>query len=432
MNAVEHRYVSTWGAVVLAAFLGLFLVGCQLAPAPLPPQEAQTLPAPTPVIAPDWPMPDAGDLAALADQLEADLPLRPADSADFFGFDGVTITQVEPSMQPQGAPSIWLVHTHGMRPFDPIGEHFVALFSFEESGWQERGRVGLACADYVNEESVQPVMVEPEGLWLESWAGAGAHSGCFDLLRYDGDALTLMASNFNSTPDAGRVMDLDGDGWGEVILNYTEPYIFCYACGTRLYMVDILRWQGDGLAPVILQELADGSQAAALNDEAVRLARSELFKDAHALIEEALLLAPQNETLIWNGHYIRVHAENRLEYLEWAYPILGWVFYGDYAAAVDEMRAYSPAQIFQVEGPLIAESTAEMWEASLAQYLTIFAEGALAVRPDLAEAHFLLAWAAFLEGGVSPDVVSHVEQAARLAPEDPLFTASLDYLQSGP
>src|SRR5690606_8280015 len=106
----------------------------------------------------------------------------------------------------------------------------------------ELARTALECPDYLGEESLEPASLSQDQVWLAGHGGAGAHSGCFELLAWDGDRLTLAASNFNPSPGAGDVADVDGDGQPEVILNYTEPYIFCYACGVRLYAADILRW----------------------------------------------------------------------------------------------------------------------------------------------------------------------------------------------
>ena len=125
----------------------------------------------------------------------------------------------------------------------PDQDHFVAVFGHEEGEWQELGRVVLtSCAEYVGKGSLIQVQVEPSQIWLELQSGAGAHSGCYDLFRFDGEALRLAASGFNSSPGAGWTADLNGDDNLEVILDQTENYVFCYACSVRLPQYQVLTW----------------------------------------------------------------------------------------------------------------------------------------------------------------------------------------------
>lgn len=408
----------------------LWLAACVPVNVPVPraaetSDTAATVPATTPeaTAEPSRAEAEEADLAELAAQLAELLPLRTGTSDT--GFDGV---QVQPVTSPVDMPPLWIAHPYGIRTFEPEVNHFVAIYTLDGTVWQELAQLSLECPDYLNENSVQQVPISPDAFWLAVEGGTGAHSGCFDLLRWDGDSFETVVSNFNSSPGAGSVEDLDSDGQVEVILNYTDPYVFCYACGVRLFMAEILRWNGEMLAPVELTPLATGSpEARAANDQAIALAQASLFPEALALIEEAFALEPGSPEIYWNAQWIRLHADQRLAFIDGGYPLLSTVFYGDYAAAVDFMRAYAPEQIFSTTSPLIIGTPAEGWIDALSQYLVSFASDAIDIRPDLAATYFLRGWGHFL-AGAGEAAIADVQQAAALASDDSFYQEAAAFL----
>ncbi len=379
---------------------------------------------------PESPTSGEPDTQALRQSLEETIPIRAAGATD--GFDGVNIFTVD---APDGSP-LWVAHTYGIGVFQPeLIKHFVALYDLMDGAWNEVARIELDCPTYVDEAGVNAVDISEDALWLAVDGGAGAHSGCFDLLHWDGATFSTMVQGFNASPGAGEVTDIDGDGQLEVVLNGTEPYVFCYACGVRLYAAQILRWDGSQLTPVSLTLLPESADPTVrdLNNDAVELASADLYHHALPLIEEALTLAPDDPIVYWNAQEIRLFAQNRLTFaVNGAYPILGFVFYGDYAAAVNEMRPFGPSEIFDLESPLIVGTPAENWVAELSQYLVSFADQAIDAQPDLAEAYFLRAWGRFLTDPTDPAVVDDLEQAANLAPDDLLLQESVDYVRDNP
>ena len=330
-------------------------------------------------------------------------------------------------------PDLWAAYTSGFRAFDPLKNHAVAIFSQEDGFWIELGRVELECGDYVDSRSIRQVALDQTSIWLAADTGAGAHSGCFDLLRWDGAALTIAASGFNSSPGAGDVRDVDGDGQPEVVLNATDPYVFCYACGVRLYNISILRWDGTQLLPVELSPLPDDTVAdlREANNRAVELAGASLFPAALPLIDAALGYAPSDERVYWNHKLIHALAQGRSDYAgSTPYPLLNWVFYGDWDAAQAELSEYTPAQLFDPQRVLLQETAAAGWEEALADWILAYSGPALAAQPELAPAWFLQGWAHFLKDPSDPAVRTDVEQAARLAPDEALYRASLEQLQA--
>ena len=104
--------------------------------------------------------------------------------------------------------------------------------------------------------------------------------------------------------------------------------------------------------------------------------------------------------------------------MEIIYPLLSNVFYGDYAAAVDLMRPYSPEQVFSPDSPLIAGTVAEGYAGIVRDTVVTSTDAALAVRPDLAEAYFLRGWAEYLVDPDNTQARDDVHQAAALRPGD--------------
>lgn len=379
--------------------------------------------APTPAADPTSPILTEADPALLETRLSKERGVR---SGDEPGIDGVTISPVDGSAL---GTDLWLAHTFGIRSFEPLRPHVVSLHRWTDQGWVDVASIPLDCPDYLGENSVEAVLIEPSTLWFSVDGGVGAHGGCFDLLRWDGAALTLVASNQNASPGAGSVVDLNGDGLGEVLLNQTDPYVFCYACGVRLYNTAILRYEGDQLVEVALEALGADAEAALqeANQRAIELAEANLFDEALSQIENAWQKDPDNPTLIWNREWIRTHAEARRSYAEQGYPILGWLFYGDGDAAIAPFRNHLPEAIFSLESPLISGTPADGWEDILSEWIFDFTDSALRVEPESAAHHFLRGWAHFLTGQ-NDAAVDQVRQAADLAPGDPLFSAALAHL----
>ena len=388
---------------------------------------ASATPADTPTPAPEIQVAASVDAAA-------DVADLPAIFADLLGItldpDGSRWQAIE--VLPL-TPDLWAAYTTGFRAFDPLKNHAVAIFTQKDGGWTELSRVELECSDYMDSRSIRQVALDQTSIWLAVDSGTGAHSGCFDLLRWDGNALTVAVSAFNSSPGVGEVRDVDGDGQPEVVLNTSDPYVFCYACGVRLYHISILRWDGTELMPVALTRLpndtvADLRQA---NNRAVELAGASLFPAALPLIDKALVYAPNDERVHWNHQLIHALAQGRKEYANSTpYPLLNWIFYGDWGAALDELRAYTPAQIFDPQKAFLQESAAAGWEETLADWILSFSGPALAAQPDLAPAWFLQGWAKLLKNPGDPAVREDVEKAAQLAPDEALYGQSVAHLSS--
>ncbi len=333
---------------------------------------------------------------------------------------------------PAGSEPLWAVYSYGLRSFGidlPAG-HFLAIFGRSDAGWQEHARLSLELPDYVDPGSVRQVQVEPTRVWLTVEGGVGAHGGTFQLLSYGGGALEVVVEGTSSSPGAGAVQDLDGDGTADVMLDETENYVFCYACGVRYPRFRVLRWDGAhfveaGLAPPGPSLPAEVREPLG---RAVEMAQAGLWLDARAAARQVPPTA--DPTAAWDLGLIRLHADAFSGLAREApYPLLGHLFYGDYAAVLDLMRACTPQEVFDPAGPLVAGTVAEGWQAELSSWVLSVTTKALEARPDLAAAYYLRGWAACLADPSSPQARADVAQAAQMEPAERLYAEALAYLE---
>ncbi len=403
--------------------------------------------------------------------------------ADGLGFDGVALASID---DPAGRP-LWAAYTTGARSFDPDQPHVLAVIEpdgGDDGTWRIVARVELGAAapgggatpdpdayfgpDYLSGGSVAQVEVEPGHIWLGVDGGIGAHGGSFALWSFDGSALTLQAHATNSTPGGGRVEDLDGDGVGEVLIDQTDAYVFCYACGVREAHVDVRVWDGQrlvGLPPpdaptragdgAALEGAADVATtdppARAAVEAARAAARAGLWAAAVAAIDDAARRAPDDAGIRRLALAIRANADarRRLATADGGapYPLLHRLFYGDWLGAVAPCRDMPPPRLFAADSPLVAGTPAEGWVTDLATRIAAAAGGviepdggALPPPPYLADdpaalaaaARFLRGWSAWLAAPGSAAARADIAAAAALAPDDPLYAASAAWIAGQP
>jgi hypothetical protein len=393
-----------------------------------------TPPTPTTVLPTSVPQPGEQDLAQLealirnhfkADQLIS--PDRPIE----VGVLPLTLTE--------GRSPVYAAYTIGPLPgLDPEGRHVLALYSFAGGNWHELQLVRIENAEYIDRGGIQQVSIEPTHIWLEVQSGAGAHSGCYDLIAFDpiGQSVSQHISSCNSSPGAGYTADIDGDGQLDVVLDQTDYYVFCYACGLRYFKFKVLSWDGAHLSEQILQSIPDTVSPAAREngDRAVRLAQAGLWKEAVAAADAGGLSNSTDPVIRWNGALIQLHADAFKQQAAEApaNTLLPNLFYGDYDAVLDVLRPHQPADLFNRDTPLIKGTLIEDWEEVLINWITTTTTSAIAAQPDLAATYFLRGWATYLQDPGSPLALDDVERAAQLEPNEPLYTQSVVYLKQLP
>lgn len=119
--------------------------------------------------------PEAVELKGM---IEATLPPTPTPDASGFSPGGIAEVSVLPLTVSRGSQPLWAVFSVGMRSFgEPPQNHFIAIYTHSDVGWQELTRQELAggtapeatepSPDYIFEESVRQVNVEPSRIWLQ-------------------------------------------------------------------------------------------------------------------------------------------------------------------------------------------------------------------------------------------------------------------------
>lgn len=382
-----------------------------------------------------WVTPPAEAVQGLLDAVAASQPAQAFDC----GY------RVLPLLAPPNQAPLWAVYSCGMVNWqlDPAPTHFLAIYTLRDRVWTELARMTFndeVMFDFIPPDgSVQQVALDPEHVCIEMNGGVGAHGGSYAILRFDGQKLETLISNGADSMGAGYTTDLNQDGQLDVVLDWTNAYVFCYACGVRQVVYGVYTWDRNAqtLRKITLNPLgADYPEALRQQvNEAITLAKAGLWRDAQALIGELLTTPPtlspaQLEELGWIRAYIDLYAQGKARAVtESGYPLLQNVYYGDYDAAVALMRSYTPQQIFDVNGPLIVGTPVEMSLEILAAEVTESANAALQVRPDLAAAYFLRGWVTYLTNPQSSAAREDVARAAQLAPSDPLYLACANYLR---
>ena len=342
--------------------------------------------------------------------------------------------------------ALWVVVTNGPQPFyeDEEGNgvnffHFVALYRRDADGsWS--GPLAELTLETAPQRTEVVVVLDPgprggsEPAVLIAVRGpTGAHAGTLDMLLVEGESLTTVVSHISARPNAGQLADLDGDGLVEVILNTSDPYVFCYACAVEEKREQVHRWDRNGWWPVELQAPDDLSgDLASRAERVVSLAAANLWRDAAALAIETSRRAPEHEGLRWLSIVVNRMATLRLGHAGTpGQPLLTNVLAGEYGAAFALMRALPAAEAFALDGPLILGTAAETDLATMAVFLHDYTALALTERPQDPSIHAVRALALAL---ASPDDLAGareaVGEALRLAPGETFLQEAKAYLES--
>lgn len=353
--------------------------------------------------------------------------------------------RVLPLAAPAEQAPLWAVYSCGMTNWNlnPAPAHFLAIYTLRERVWTELARYTFdqdIPFDFIPETgSVQQVPLDPNHVCIELNGGVGAHGGSYAILRFDGKTLEPLISNSASSMGAGYTADLNFDGQLDVVLDRTDDYVFCYACGVRKIAYSVYTWDPtlSALREIILQPVGNTVPDPLRTEinRAVTLAQANLWRDAQAQINKHTatlpdLSASDQSAILWLKAYINLHAQARAQAItQSGYPLLQYVYYGDYEGAVALMRKFTPQQLFDRNGPLVAGTPVDMAPETLAQEMTSSAAAALQVQPDLAAAYFLRGWATYLADPQSSAARKDLQRAQELAPDDPLYLACAAYVK---
>lgn len=394
----------------------------------LPTEPATAMPSPTPSVS----IPDLQ--AQIVASLSVGLAPTPTpDASGYPGFGDFSIGTL-PLATNDGSVMI-AAYSQGMRAYDPLQNHFIALYQYKEDVLSEIVRLEMVNPDFIAPDQWRQVTVDKSPsdgrLWLELNSGIGAHSACYDLVLFDGTALSDQITNCGVSQAAmyGGVTDLNGDGRSDLLLNYSNEYVFCYACGVQAIVYQPLTWDGTAWVNVNLTELPESAPAELRdpNNQAVRLANAGLWPSAQALIAP---LPADDPTVHWNQVIIAQYVAGYENFLSYTHNnVMQEILYGDYSHVLDSFRAYTPQQIFDPAGPMVVGTPAESFVGDLTSQTNAATTLALEVQPDLASAYFLRGWANFLSDPTNPTIVPDLQKAADLAPDDAMIQQCLLYVR---
>jgi hypothetical protein len=398
------------------------------APTAAPPAKPTepTFPAAPPTVTPQEPM-TAEQLATITAALQS-TPTPKVGEGFFAGISGDAVQALEVA---EGGQALWAVFSQGERGVDTSKRHFIAIYTRKDGSWQELGRVELELFDYFGFMGLRQVKVDPIHIWLEARGRVIGGNDCLYLLRFDGQMLHNEVSACSPNPAVGVLTDLNYDRTPDVLLDATIYDVVCYTCQwSQLRNYKVLRWDGQKMVEVALTPLPDSAPAELRTpiNQAVALAQAGFWKDARDAVSQVEVFGIPEEEATWNTILIRLVAEAR-EARGGAYPLLDNLYYGDYAAALETMRPYQPAELFGADTPLLKGTVAQGRRPQVAREITQTVEVALTLKPDLAAAYFLRGWAVHLTDPRNPSVLADIARAAQLDPKEMLFSDSLAYLR---
>lgn len=340
---------------------------------------------------------------------------------------------------------LWAVITNGPQPFyiNEAGEginffHLIAVYRLnDDASWSEQlDALEIESAPHrISAVAVHDLGISQPSLpvALSLHGQTGAHAGTLDLILLEDGKLRTAISHISARPNSGEVVDLDGDGVPEVILNDSNPYVFCYACAVEERRERIYRWDGSSYRRILLEPPTGlPSDLAAAASRVVDLANADLWREAASLATDTSRQDPDNEGLRWLSTLVNRTAVSRLSHMgSPGQPLLTAVLAGEYERALDQMRLHLPADVFALDGPLIVGTAAETDLAPMADTILGYSERAIVQRPDDPAIHAVRSLGLVLAspGNLHPARME-VERALELAPGDSFLQQAKEYLDS--
>ena len=120
--------------------------------------------------------------------------------------------------------------------------------------YQKQGNTFVAVThyDYVDGEYVVGIElipnIDPKKSFFVVHGGIGAHSSFGTVFSFDGKNLKVEVQGGS---DAGggaiTIEDVNSDGVADVVADATDYYVFCYACGVRIWNNTVYAWDADDM-----------------------------------------------------------------------------------------------------------------------------------------------------------------------------------------
>ena len=262
--------------------------------------------------------------------------------------------------------------------------------------------------------------------------GVGAHSSFGTVFAFDGKTLKLaLETHSDAGGGALTVMDVNGDGVQDVIGDATDYYVFCYACGVRIYSDTVYTWDGTAF---VEQKLI------ASNDTTIQKAIDYANAQRWNMVTKLLptISTPTTDVDKWNVALLTHWSKLRIPETDDAFPFLSEVYYGDYDAAVKMLQAVGAKDAANPKGKWFAGPIAEgidvatdtsidEFRVTLFDNVVQFSTMALTQDDSVTSARFLRGWAKTLVNPRDPEGLKDLQAVATL---DPFYAAVRDAIVS--
>jgi len=297
--------------------------------------------------------------------------------------------------------------------------------------YQKQGTkfVKITQYDYTNAEYISDLELlpnpDPNHTLFIVYGGVGAHSSFGTVFSFDGKTLK---AEIEIPSDAGgsavKIKDVNGDGVQDVIGDATDYYVFCYACGVRIYSDTIYSWDGTKFVEQTLTKSSDTTI-----QKAIDYAKAQRWNMVAALLPT--ITAPTTDADKWNVALLTHWSTIRKPQTDDAFPFLSAIYYGDYDAAVKMLQAVGAKDAANPKGQWFAGPIAEGidvatdtsindFRATVFDNVVQFSTMALTQDDSLASARFLRGWAKTLVNPRDPAGLKDLQTVATL---DPFYAA---------
>lgn len=365
---------------------------------------------------------DAPDATSIVATVQAALPATPTADASGNTSSSVGETAVVTVWQDDKGPYFAAITT-GMMD-DVEAPHPLTIYQKQGGKF-----VTVTHYDYTNAEYIGGIELIPNVAKQKTFfvvhGGVGAHSSFGTVFSFDGKNLKVeVEGQSDAGGGAVSIEDINGDGVPEVVADATDYYVFCYACGVRIWNNIIYAWDGSAFVEQKIQPASD-----AATNKIVAYAQAQRWNKVDALL--AQLTPPSMMPDKWNVALMRHAAKLRKPANDDAFPLLSQIFYGDYDAAIALLKAVGPKETANLKGKWFAGPIAEGqdientldFRQSAADNMIAFADLALAQDPTYTSAQFIRGWARTLKNPRDPAGLSDLQAVAKI---DPFYAAVRD------
>ena len=297
---------------------------------------------------------------------------------------------------------------HPLIIYEKTGNSFmpVATYEFDE--------------EYISTLELIDVPLADKAFFVVS-GGMGAHSSFAKVFSFDGKTLKVeLEAGSDAGGGALTIVDVNKDGQVDLIGDNTDYYVFCYACGVRIYGETVYVWDG---TTFVEQKLPDSADPAL--QKAIDYARAQRYADAATQLKQ--VTPPTTLQDQWNVVVIQRMIELRRPHREDPYPFLATIFYGDYDAAIKMMRTYDANELIDPAGPLFMNTAADGFVDAVVWNVVGFTSIAIEQDSTLTSAQFLRGWANTL---LEPRNPAGIADLQAVADKDPFYAALRDAVVS--